>query len=241
MRFSLSKRLGMLLLLLAGGMSFIFALPKAPKQAPPPGVATSLPSFVDEWYGQDAEVTEKERTVLGSETRFARKLYTNSRGSAFLVSIVFSGEDMSTSIHRPERCLPAQGFTMTDSRSVSLPIGGKHPLTMMRLHNLRPIYDAKGRPVTFPNGQQANEFSLVYYWFVGSKETTANHLERYFFDARDRILMGTTQRWAYVMVTSRITDNVEKFGLNEAQTDALLRDFIQKLMPMIQGKDVLVR
>ncbi len=240
MNLSLFKRLGLLFLVLTGGMGLIFALPKAPKQ-PPPGVATTLPSFVGEWYGQDAEVTEREHAVLGSETRFARKVYTNGRGSALMVSVVFSGEDMSSSIHRPERCLPAQGYTMTDSKKVPISIGGPQPLTTTRLHNLRPIYDTKGRPVTYPDGRQFNEFSLVYYWFVGSWETTASHFERYFFDTRDRILLGTTQRWAYVMVASRITDNVEKFGLNEAQTDALLRDFIQKLMPTIQNKDVKVR
>ncbi len=242
MTASLSRRLLTLLVVLSAGLGLIYALPSAPKP-PAPGVATVLPDFVDEWYGQDAAVTEKERQVLGAETTFARKQYTNGRGASIFVSIVFSGEDMSASIHRPERCLPAQGFTLVDSRTEKLPLSldPTHPLTVTRLHTLRPIYDAQGRPVTYSDGRPFKDFSLVYYWFIGSKETTASHTERYLLDTRDRIWMGTNQRWAYVSVMSRITANVDKFGLDEPQTDELVQTFIRKLTPLIQAKSVVIR
>lgn len=236
---SLPQRLFWLMAILLLGLGCIFLLPKSPTP-PEPGVAMVLPDFIGEWYGQDALVTEKEKQVLGGETRFARKLYTNGMGDSIYVSIVLSGEDMSASIHRPERCLPAQGYTVVHTwpLKVALP---PRALTVTRLHTLRPLYDPSGKPLAWPDGKQVNEFSLIYYWFVGSSETTASHTERYIMDVRDRLLRGSNQRWAYVTVMSRISSNVEKFGRDEPQTDAMIQSFIQKLAPAIQKPGVEVR
>jgi len=236
---SVTKRLWLLLAMLVLGFSTIFVLPTTLKP-PLPGVIMTLPDFIDEWYGQDAIVTERERTVLGAETRFARKQYTNARGDSIYVSIVLAGEDMGTSIHRPERCLPAQGYTVVDKRSDKAVLEAG-PLTMTRLHNIRPLFDSSGKPLLSPDGRQVNEFSLLYYWFVGSTETTADHTARYLIDARDRLLKGCNQPWAYVTVMGRITSNLDKHGRNEAQTDAILHDFVQKLAPLIQGSAVKIR
>ena len=235
----LTQRLLMLWAILLLGFGSLFVLPKPPKP-PLPGILMELPDFIGEWYGQEALVTEKERQVLGSETRFARKQYTNSRGDAIYVSIVLAGEDMSTSIHRPERCLPAQGYTIGDQHTAKTALGTAS-LTMTRLHNSRPIYDVSGKPALTPEGQQAKKFSLLYYWFVGSTETTHDHTARYFIDARDRLFKGCNQPWAYVTVVSRIADKRDRFGRNDAQTDAMLQGFIQKLAPLIQGPEVKTR
>lgn len=235
----LSKRLVALLALLLCGLGAVFVLPDPPPP-PAPGVASELPDFIGGWYGRDAAVSPREIEALGKETRFARKQYTNALGDAIYVSIVFSGEDMSASIHRPERCLPAQGYTMMDTRRLRLPVGEKR-LTVTRLHNLRPLYDAEKKPVFTRAGKQFNEYSLVYYWFAGSSETTADHTARYFMDARDRILKGTSQSWAYITVMGRITQNMNKFGRTEAQTDKILQDFILELLPLIQKPGVHIR
>ncbi len=52
-------------------------------------------------------------------------------------------------------------------------------------------------------------------------------------DIRDRILYGYNQRWAYITIASTITSGVTKFGRDEKETDAILQDFIQKLLPEI--------
>jgi len=234
-----TKRLWMLWAILLLGFGTVFVLPKTPKPLVP-GVLMTLPDFMGDWYGQDSVVSERERTVLGSETRFARKRYTNSRGDVVDVSIVLAGEDMSTSIHRPERCLPSQGFTIVDKRPVKVALA-TGPLTMTRLHNVHPLYDSENKPLQMPDGRQAKEFNLIYYWFVGSTETTADHTARYFIDARDRLLKGCNQPWAYVTVMSWITENHDRFGRTEAQTDAMISDFIRKLAPIIQGPTVKTR
>lgn len=239
MTTDITKRLYALLVVLVLGLSSLFLLPKTSKP-PPPGVLMTLPDFIGEWYGQEAAVTQREKDVLGSETRFARKQYTNGRGDAVFVSIVLAGEDMSASIHRPERCLPAQGYTVVDQRSAKVPLDGQG-LTTVRLHNIRPVIMPDGKPVTTPDGKQVNEFSLIYYWFVGSTETTASHTARYIMDSRDRLINGANQPWAYVTVMGRITANLEKFGRTEDQTDEVLQKFIQKLVPAIQQPGVKIR
>jgi len=226
------KRLWMLLSLLLCGMGVVFVLPKAPLQ-PEPGVATVLPDFVGEWYGKEGVVSDKEIRALGKETRFTRKLYTNARGDKVYVSIVFSGEDMSASIHRPERCLPAQGLTMLDTSTRKVALDSASPLTVTRLHNFHAIPTRDGKPFKV--------YNLLYYWFVGSSETTADHTVRYFMDTRDRLLKGNTQSWAYISVLAQITDNYEKFGRTEAETDAMIEKFIRELVPLIQKPGVKIR
>ena len=102
----ITKRLTILLAVLLGGMSSIFLLPKQ-LGFQPVGIEMGLPKMVGGWYGRDIDVSQKERDVLGSGTDFARKIYRNGRGYEITASIVLSGQDMNTSIHRPERCMPA--------------------------------------------------------------------------------------------------------------------------------------
>ena len=101
-------------LVIAIGPSAIFVLPDAPKTSPA-GVVMKLPIWVGNWLGEDAAVTAKEREALAEDTQFARKLYTSPAGDQVFVSIVLSGDDMTNSIHRPERCLPAQGWSLRNS------------------------------------------------------------------------------------------------------------------------------
>jgi len=234
-----TRRLLLLLAFLLLGLSAVFLLPASPKR-PEPGVIMALPEYIGPWYGRDAAVTQKEYDALGTETRFARKLYTNGQGDSVYVSIVLGGQDMSTSIHRPERCLPAQGYTVTDSRPLKVELQTQ-PLTVTRLHNLRPLYADNGKPLVSRDGKSLNEFSLVYYWFVGSTDTTNNHNTRYYMDSRDRLLKGYNQPWAYVTVMSRIGEHLEPFGHTEAQTDAILQTFVQNLAPLIQKPSVRIR
>ena len=77
----------------------------------PVGIVLKLPEQLGGWWGRDVEVSEREHTVLGFDTEFARKVYVNTgTGDMILASVVLSGQDMMTGIHRPERCLLAQGW-----------------------------------------------------------------------------------------------------------------------------------
>ena len=219
------KRLTILQAILLLGLGSVFLLPKK-IEIQSAAIAMSLPSFIGDWYGADQPVLQGEKESLGPDTQFVRKLYTNSRGDQIFVSIVFSGPDMATSIHRPERCLPAQGWTVVDTRVTQIPIG-KEELRATRLHNVRSFRNGSAPPVSV--------YSLDYYWFVGHDAQTPSHLQRTWIDVRDRILKGENQQWAYVTVVSTITKGLQRFGRSETETDEMIENFIRELVPQLEN------
>src|SRR4051794_1226579 len=115
------RRLVTLQSILLLGLGSVLLLPKR-IEIQPAAIQSVLPDFIGEWYGSDQPVMQVEKDALGPDTQFVRKLYTNGKGDQIFVSIVFSGPDMSTSIHRPERCLPAQGWTIADTMVKKIPL-----------------------------------------------------------------------------------------------------------------------
>lgn len=210
--------------LLALGLGAIVFLPTSP-QASPAGIVMTLPIWVGNWIGDDTPVTQRELDVLAKDTKFARKVYTGPKGDKMFVSIVLSGDDMSTSIHRPERCLPAQGWSLLTSSRREVKAPGLAPLGVTRLSNVRDV-TAEGQHFTIHN--------LTYYWFVGYDATTPSHLSRTMIDMRDRILHGMDQRWAYVTVSANVTEGLMPNGRSEEETGKIIEAFIQKLEPKLQ-------
>lgn len=225
-----TKRLSVLLVILVIGLGSVFLLPKV-SNSTPQGINLTLPTYVGPWYGEDQKISENELLVLAKDTSFARKLYTDGRGGQIFASIVLSGQDLDNSIHRPERCLPAQGWNVADSRVVSIPVPNALPpeIKATRLHNMR--------KVPTPEGGTVPIYSLNYYWFVGWKDMTPSHFARTYMDIRDRVLYGYNQRWAYITVASTITEGLARFGKSEKETDQIVSGFIQQLLPLIKTSD----
>jgi EpsI family protein len=223
----ITKRLFILQSFLVLGLGSVFLIPKDIRMAPA-AIDLSLPEFIGDWYGLDQTISQGERDILGPDTQFARKLYTKGTDE-IAVSIVLSGPDMNTSIHRPERCLPAQGWTIADSKTLSILLPAA-PLKATRLQNIRDVPQ--------PNGKPFRVRDLSYYWFVGHSTVTPSHYKRAWIDIRDRVLKGQNQQWAYVTVTSTITKDFKIFGRNEKQTDELIQAFIKDLVPAVQTASV---
>ena len=213
---------------LLAGFGSVFLLPHSNKTSPA-GIAMTLPDVIDTWFGDDAAVTKKELDTLAKDTQFARKIYTGPEGDQILVSIVLSGDDMTNSIHRPERCLPAQGWQMRSSSSRMIQIPGGKSLEVTRLQNVRTVQTRDKRRLTVTN--------LDYYWFIGYKDMTASHLTRTEIDLRDRIMYGYSQRWAYVTIAANVTKGIWRPERTEEQTAAMLDEFIQQLAPRLQRPD----
>ena len=146
---------------------------------------------------------------------------------ALWLQSVLAGEDPDNSLHRPERCLPAQGWTILDSRVVKIadPDLPNNSLEVTRLRNQQKVQDDKGNIRTI--------YNLNYYWFVGYDRQTPSAIDRAAIDIKDRLIKGYNQRWAYVTVASTVTDNLTKFGRSEAETDQMMQSFIRKLLPAI--------
>jgi EpsI family protein len=227
-----TRRLAILFIVLAAGLSGVFALPKQ-MGFQPKGVVLELPDSLGEWWGQHVEVTQHEKNVLGRGTEFSRKEYSNGRGDLILASVVLSGEDMMTSIHRPERCLRAQGWTFNpgDERVINVPGHGRLPV--MRLRNHKTIKNRDGQTVPIEN--------ICYYWFAGSRDVTESHLSRVWIDLKDRLAGGYAQRWAMFMVAANITGKQMKFGRDEKGTDEVLVEFIRQLAPQMHTEAIRYR
>lgn len=160
------------------------------------------------WMFSKKPATEQEITALSKDTEFSKAScsaprpfeydpYGNRLRDNLDLSIVLSGTDINNSIHRPERCLPAQGhhIASSTSKSLILPDGRKFEVTQLlssRDENLA------------PPGQKENyrKFNyLTYYFFVGREQISSSHLKRTLIDMKDRLVHGMDQRWAYVSVT----------------------------------------
>ena len=224
----ITRRLLQVQAVLLAGFGSVFLLPHSNKTSPA-GIAMTLPNVVGVWIGDDAAVTQKELDALAKDTQFARKIYTGPEGDQILVSIVLSGDDMTNSIHRPERCLPAQGWQMQSSSSRIIQIPGGKSLGVTRLQNARTVQTQDKRWLTLTN--------LDYYWFIGYKDMTASHLTRTEIDLRDRIMYGYSQRWAYVTIAANVTKGIWRPERTEEQTAAMLDEFIQQLAPRLQRPD----
>ncbi len=221
----ITRRLTTVVVILLVGFGSVFLLPKSGRSSPA-GIAMSLPNYVGDWIGRDTEVTEREKEVLAKDTQFARKIYTNLAGDSVYVSIVLSGDDMTNSIHRPERCLPAQGWGLQASEVRKISLAGNKTITATKLRS--------GRSMERQDGTRGTLENLSYYWFVGYDDMTPSHLTRTRIDLRDRILYGYNQRWAYVTIAAIVTNGWTTPQRSEEETAAILEDFIRQLVPDLQ-------
>ncbi|MBC8128106.1 MAG: exosortase-associated EpsI family protein [Gloeobacteraceae cyanobacterium ES-bin-144] len=220
--------------LLASSLSAVYFLPKSGEVAKS-AVKMELPDTVGVWSFNKMPASEMEIKVLGPETKFSKAICLQARpGEMNLeghlipdrvdLSIVLSGYDLNNSIHRPERCMPAQGHNITNSSDVRIKMPNGHEFEIKRLRSVQTIKDPKTEKV-------AAQFNCVtYYFFVGHDQITNDHLQRTFFDMKDRMVRGMDQRWAYVSVSMWFgkVPWIEK-EVSEAEADEKIKAFVIEL------------
>ena len=192
------------------------------------GVVMDLPGQVGDWYGVAQGVADGERLILPADTEIARKKYESPQRETILCSIVLSGSQ-KRSIHRPEECLPAQGWTLLGGEVVSVALHSGRTRKVMAL--------IVGRPIRLPTGEQKELRAYYLYWFVGDGVTTPNHLERVWRTAWDRAVHHINHRWAYVNITAPILGGLVPGGKDEAQTLAMLEQFIADVVPSVEKEE----
>jgi hypothetical protein len=101
---------------------------------------------------------------------------------AYLVTVVIGGRGKS-SIHRPELCLPAQGYLMSEPKN--LEAGG-----------------IPWRSIQLARGPEEERSSFAYTFFNQNGLHTSSHIRRIFTDVWDRSLLGRIDRWVMVTVVS---------------------------------------
>ena len=133
----------------------------------------------DEKFSELQKISEAELTVLPKDTAIFKKMYVSPSGAQFLAAFVVGGTSRA-SIHRPELCLPSQGFVMSNPRNIG----------------------AGGRPwhlidIAKPGGVSATE---AYTFFNQEDFRTASHTRRIWKDVLDRSVLNRVDRWVMLTV-----------------------------------------
>lgn len=168
-----------------------------PVLAEAPAVALGeRPGFVSE----EVPVSDAELKTLPGDTRFVKRAYRGGRGDWHQVTVVIGGRSKS-SVHRPELCLPAQGFQMSAPRSLVAAGTDWHAVTLSHR-------DAK--PMRF-----------AYTFFNQEGFRTASHMRRILQDVWDRSVRGRIDRWVMVTVFSSAESDADLVAFLEGLKESL--------------------
>lgn len=151
-----------------------------------PDPVVELPG-IDGMNWEEMEMSEAERETLPADTVIRRRVYKDAAGRWYQVSAVIGGRSKS-SVHRPELCLPGQGYVMTDP----------HDMT---------AGDIVWRKLTLEKGG-SGKVGFAYTFVNGTGFRTASHLVRILTDVWDRSVLGRIDRWVMLTVSSSCDDDV---------------------------------
>jgi hypothetical protein len=184
-------------------------------------VLVALPVQVSGFESRPVEVSEGERKVLPKDTTFGKRVYRAGDGFEVGVNAVLMGTDR-TSIHKPEFCLPGQGFTIDQEELETVRIPGPvaYDLKVRKFTCSRDLRTADGRMMKIR--------ALYVFWFVSDGELATNPWEMAWLSARDLVATGQLRRWAYISCFSMFP-----VGL-EAPAWKRMQDFIGRSVPQFQ-------
>jgi hypothetical protein len=186
----------------AACLSSIHVLPSAGKVAQS-AVRMELPLEKGGWDFKEQMASEAEKKTLAKDTEFSKAVCLKPRPGEYDpngqdvmdrvdLSVVLSGADINNSIHRPERCMPAQGHNILSSNDRNIDLGNGRTIEVKRLRSVQRL----------PINEKRTEFlelnCVTYYFFVGNDTITESHTRRTLIDMQDRLKKGEAQRWAYV-------------------------------------------
>jgi len=182
----------------AGGLTWLRANQKLGqpgiKATPIPGrvmMEINLPEKLLDFTSTNVPEPEVVLGYLPKDTSFADRYYLAPDGFWVNLTIILMGADR-TSIHRPDYCLPGQGWAIVSKTPVNIPIaaGPAYELPVMKwiIHNT----------YLTPDGQKHEASGIYVFWFVAGNEQTVDNFQRMWWLARDLVHTGVLQRWAYI-------------------------------------------
>ena len=157
-----------------------------------------LPGFTSERSG----ISEAEREGLPPDTEVVKCRYALPDGNWFQVTAVIGGRSRD-SIHRPERCLPAQGFQMMSPRDVEIEGVGWHVVELAR--------------------RAATSMGFAYTFFNQEGYSTGSHFRRIFRDVWDRSVRGRINRWVMLTVFSSVSNEAALSAFLDRMKEVVVR------------------
>ena len=242
------KRFYVIPIVLALALSSVFVLPRRGDVALTSLSRTAIdmknkvpPLDFGEWKVTPSQATQKEIDTLNPDTTFIKAQYQsyeipplyNGKGQSFdsfiSLSIVISGFDINNSIHRPERCLRAQGHIDMLSLPSELTTPSGRNMKVQRLSSILPLAPETEGGKPFPIG------FVSYYYFVGHKHLTHDHWSRTLLDMKDRLLYGADQQWSFVMLSIPYNLGItpDQTARNQQLADKKIRQLLGELTDQI--------
>ena len=162
-------------------MVYQAATPEVTVAEPPDVHLGDIPGYT--WTAH--EPSEAELTVLPDDTAFEKRTYRAGNGDWFHATLVIGGQSKS-SIHRPELCLPSQGYLMTNPRTVN-------------------VDGTDWRFITVQSPEGTLGFAYTFLNQEGYR--TASHVKRIFRDTWDRSVLNRIDRWVMVTINAARADD----------------------------------
>jgi exosortase len=147
----------------------------------------SLPEVIAGCRSEEMQVSEAELSILPKDTRFIKRLYTDANGDWYAVSAVIGGVS-KMSIHRPELCLPGQGYLMSSPRDARSSDG------------------ISWRMITLEKGGSGRQ-GFAYTFFNQDGFRTSSHTMRILCDVWDRTVFNRIDRCVMTTVNSSVADD----------------------------------
>ncbi len=152
----------------------------------------NLPERVADFTSTNVPEPQVVLGYLPPDTSYAERSYFGTNGAfPIYATVILMGADR-TSIHKPDYCLPGQGWTINQKSVVNIPVAGAHsyqlPVAKWVIGNSFPTADGQKQPVS----------GLYVFWLVADGEQTPDNYQRMWWMARDLLRTGVLQRWAYV-------------------------------------------
>jgi hypothetical protein len=164
------------------------------KAAPMPGnvmMHLELPARVLDYTSTNVPEAQVVLDYLPKDTSFASRHYMAPDGAWAMANVILMGADR-TSIHRPDYCLPGQGWQIRDKTEVKLSIADAPP------YELPVMKWTISNSYTAPDGSQQKVSGLYVFWFVTENQTTDNFPAMLKSMLFHQLAHGVLQRWAYV-------------------------------------------
>jgi hypothetical protein len=118
-------------------------------------------------------------------------MYFDPDGLRIQSTAILMGADR-TSIHRPEYCLPGQGWTIDKKETVTVPINDNPP------YQLQVARWNLSSSVQQDDGTKKARFGIYVFWYVAKGDETPDHDKMLEHLTLNLFRSGDLQRWAYI-------------------------------------------
>lgn len=186
-----------------------------------------LPAHVLDFTSTNIPESKLELGYFPKDTSYVRRIYRAPDGFAASATVVLMGADR-TSIHRPNYCLPGQGWTIRSRKTVKLKITGPEPYEL-------PVSEwTVSNTFQTPGGEKRAVGGVYVFWFVAKGEETPSHYQFMRLLALDLLRKAVWERWAYVSYFAECEPGKE--GAAFARMEKLIAASVPEFQPPPAGR-----